>query len=240
MRQLRQKLKGSTLVELKNATLGLDRAKQKSVFISKDGKLSRDEKYIAIWNVDQNHLATIATTRYKIVQHKDAIGAVLDEIQRYGFTGKGVIRDYQDVVTLEFIFDNIKFSPVQNVGDIVHVGIRVTNSINKTTGLNGSIFAKRMVCLNGMMANKILKNGVLREVHIGNLNAKHAIRKFLKVAIDSTELLRKYVSEALKDSFEMELATKVLFELFKVDKYRKAITEKLQEKKDEFGNLTRW
>lgn len=122
------------------------------------------------------------SNRYQLLQHRDAVNYILSGIQAIGIEGSGTLRNYHDSVVVETYFDNLSIRDNSQDGNI-NLGMRFTNSFNKTKGFNGVLFGHRQVCENGMIMNKMIPNAPKLSIrHLGDIttNITDTIHKFIE------------------------------------------------------------
>lgn len=125
-----------------------------------------NEVYYPSGDASRFHVITNNTTgkevctvsdKYAILQHKDAVNLILSGIQASGITGSGTLRNYNDNVVVECYFDNLTIRDHSQDGHI-NLGMRFTNSFDKSIGFSGNMFGWRQVCKNGMLMNRMVPN----------------------------------------------------------------------------------
>jgi hypothetical protein len=226
--------KFENLGELSNIGLTLNIAQEREVWTkSLAGETTKTEVYKGIWNLNQNHLSCIGTSKYKLIQHNEAIKSVIEVLNNLNLTGTGILRDFGDKIVLEFLF---KDKTIEDGEEGIHLGFRIINSYDMSYSLFGELFAYRVACSNGMVLGKAIKDVGFRRLHYGEVDVKKIMREFLVQAINSEDKLKMLVSKAMKDTYEWQLAEEILTKLIYIKKYREKIIELLQNK----ANLTRW
>lgn len=145
--------------------------------------LNGDEsRFKVIKNSTTNSEVCTVSNRYQLLQHRDAVNHILSGIQAVGIEGAGTLRNYHDSVVVETYFDNLNIRDNSQDGHI-NLGMRFTNSFDKTKGFNGVLFGHRQVCENGMIMNKMVPNAPRLSIrHLGDITANitNTIHKFVE------------------------------------------------------------
>lgn len=227
------------LPELGRVSMSLDRAEEREVWTRKDGfEAVKSDKHKAVWNVDSSKLSCIASSNYAIVQHREIIEEFTGILQELGIDGSGILKNDGDRFVLDFVFSGVE--PIKDDAKGIKLGIRVVNSYNKSTGLNGELYGYRLVCKNGMALGRAINDVKLSQIHIGTIQVKNLIKNFIRKAIDSSERLRRLVDNAIQDTLTWEYVQQVVTEAFKIEKYREMIQQDIDTLKAEGKTINRW
>ena len=222
------------LTDLKLKTMNLNTAEVRTIDIEGKG---RTNKYKAIWNIDKNKLATIATKNYTLVQHKDVSDAFIEALQNLNLDVKGKIQQLDGKMYITAFFKNIDLIEDDATG--IMNGIRLINSFDGSTAIRGEVYAQRLVCSNGMKISKFFTE--VKRSHIGTINVKKLIEGFIHNVINQSKQLQAFVSEAMAESVEWDIAKKLFEHIFKkTKKHCRVLLEELQAEYQEKGKLTRW
>lgn len=234
----------NSTTELKLKIMGLDRAQERAIYVTDKPEdtpvsewvrsMNKAEDYKAVWNIEKNHLACIASKRYEIIQHEQGFHAAVEAIERRGLPVFGQIRNYGDRVDVNILFRDMG---VEVNGDKMTMGVKLHNSYNLTRVFGGELFSYRWACSNGMVLGKVVHCRV-RQLHMGVFDISRLMYDFIAEATNSSEQFKQYVSIAMADTYEWQLAEKVLEQMLKIKKYRELILEKLSAFKGQ--RLTRW
>jgi len=225
--------------QLRQTIKSLDKAEEREV-LSRPFKwqeptddLNVSEEHQGVWNLGTGKLACIASKRYKIIQHTDALQQLSEVLTTLNINCSGKVINERDRVTAEILFKDLHIDDGK-LG--IQLGVRIINSYDCSRSLGGELIAFRKVCTNGMIVGRA--TGIsFKRTHIGNLDARAEMREFLKKAINGTEALKKFVSEAMAETLEWDLARRVLMKLIKVKSLRELIIKNLEETE---GKMTRW
>jgi hypothetical protein len=220
----------SDFTEMMQKTKGLDRAEKKEVLVNNEIQ----GKYQAIWNVDKNRLACIASDKYTIVQHDDVMNDVVDTFKEFNLTNvQGGVTNYGDRVFLDVCFKDKVLKDDSEEG--ILIGVRFSNSYDKSATFSCEPFAYRSVCINGMVLGRIFSQIKIRQIHKGMVS-HGSIFDFMKKAIEIYEPLKILVSNAMAESIEWEMAESILKNLIIRKKYLKELKQMLVNK----TKISRW
>ena len=127
----------------------LPRAYEAPIAVLRGDKWIENENYKAIIG-ENGKVYDIVSKDYKLVEHEELVGIVLDILESRGLD----IIDIEPVVSRDGakMFCNITSKETEIVGEIVRFGIRVTNSYDRSLGINVLGYGLRLVCKNGMVA----------------------------------------------------------------------------------------
>jgi hypothetical protein len=126
-------------------------------------------RFHVIKNTSTTEEVCTVTDRYSILQHSDALNLILTGIQSSGITGAGTVRNYGNNVVVETYFDNLTVRDHSQDGHI-QLGMRFTNSFDKSIGFNGTSFGWRQSCSNGLLTDRMLPNAPhISFKHMGNV-----------------------------------------------------------------------
>lgn len=222
----------NSLANLKNGVLVLDKAEERNVLTQKVGEdASKTDRYKAIWNIQKNHLSTIASRKYKIVQHEQVFNSVIDALLDLGISCEGRLKEFHngDVASMELIFKDKEYRVKDDSKEGVTLGIRVTNGFNLWNSVQMQLFGFRVVCENGMWLGKAIGQVGCKRNHIGSIDLPQMAREFIKRVVDNNRKLQILIDESLADSFEWRLAEQLLNTMIKTTKYREILLAELQK-----------
>ena len=125
------------------------KAYEAPIAVLRGDKWIKNENYKAIVG-ENGKVYDIVSKDYKLVEHEELVGMVLDILESKNLE----VIDVEPVVSRDGakMFCNITFREGEIMGEIVRFGIRVTNSYDRTLGINILGFGLRLVCKNGMVA----------------------------------------------------------------------------------------
>jgi len=127
----------------------LPRAYEAPIAVLRGDKWIENENYKAIVGED-GRVYDIVSKDYKLVEHEELVGIVLDILESMNLE----VMDVEPVVSRygAKMVCNITFREGKIMGEIVRFGIRVTNSYDRSLGINVLGYGLRLVCKNGMVA----------------------------------------------------------------------------------------
>lgn len=142
-----------SLNDLVNLAHTLDHATAHEVYYP-SGDASR---FRVIKNDATNREVCTISDRYSILQHNDALNLILTGIEAAGITGGGVLRNYHNNIIVETFFDNLTIRD-HSQDSYIQLGMRFTNSFDKSIGFTGGLTGWRQICSNGMLLGRLLPN----------------------------------------------------------------------------------
>lgn len=228
--------------ELMNIARTLDRAEERPLLTTNPSdpkELIPIPTHRVIWNTDNNKLSTVATEQYSIVQHQEAFVPLATALQAFGLPITGWVRNERDRVTAFIKFDTKTVSDDQ---EGINLGIKIVNTYDGTHALQGELWAYRMACSNGMVLGKVIPNTTYYQVHRGSFDVVKEMEKFIRTAIEKSDVLQGLVSESIKKTMEWEYIELLLPKLERTNKWRVRIEDELRRVREEkLGKpLTRW
>jgi len=166
--------------------------------IYKTGDLEQESRFDVIWNTSTGKEICPITKKYQILQHRDAVYAILEAVTAAGITGSGTLRNFGDVISSELYFDNLTMDDPSS-DQTIQLGMRFTNSFNKSTGFHGDAFAFRQACKNGMLVNRILEKSIpISFMHTGNILSRvsDAVKSFITNLVTIEETMVSLISKS--------------------------------------------
>jgi len=128
---------------------------------------------VAIKNPDTDEVLEVVSDKYKIVQNRDLLNAIMPVVEDLGMNPEPTIRTAKNGAMTFFKFHgnaNVgKLSTEIQVGDIVRFGAEFFNSYDKSIRLGFHITAERLACLNGMVVPGTIQEIFVR--HVGSVTA---------------------------------------------------------------------
>jgi len=156
-------------------------------------------------NTTQEEVCTVSD-RYSILQHSDALNLIVSGLQAAGITGSGTLRNYNNNVVVECYFDNLTVRDYSQDG-YIQLGMRFTNSFNKTVGFNGTAFGWRQVCQNGLLMNRMVPNAPQMTLkHMGNVIERITdnVKSFVENIVKMEGSLLTIINEARNEIITFE------------------------------------
>lgn len=228
---------GSSLAELRNEALLLDTAEVRPIMVS---PYNAEEKgFKAIWNNEQEQVATIVSDRYNLVQHRQVIHSVIDAISGLNLKATGQIGNAGNRVFVDINFTDSKLYAQQ--GEEFIAGVRIINSYNCTTGIMVLPHLMRLACSNGMVVNvRWVQAFNIRHTEKLAKDFQATIEKMIKDMVNGNEKLKALINDCIKDSIEWQSMVKILAKLLTGrEKHIEAIKAIMTAKGTE-KPLTRW
>jgi 3-hydroxyacyl-CoA dehydrogenase len=225
------------LAELKDQTMGFDRAEMRDVHIVKDGEDYLSKRHMGIWNVDRNELACLAPKSYMVIQHRYATECLIEALTSLNIKAKAQLKKSEHGIQIDFDFPDSKME-LTEVGESFTTGIRIVSDYSQVAGLVIAARVTRLACSNGMIVNDIVKPRRIKYTEELKVTIEGLIDKIIKEIVTSDDKLANMVSICMKDSVEwqaLRLLTKALF------KKKKHVAEILSRVKiSEEGRVSRW
>ena len=156
-------------------------------------------------NTTQEEVCTVSD-RYSILQHSDALNLIVSGLQAAGITGAGTLRNYNNNVVVECYFDNLTVRDHSQDGHI-QLGMRFTNSFNKTVGFNGMAFGWRQVCQNGLLMSRMVPNAPQMTLkHMGDVVERitNNVKSFVENIVKMEGSLLTIINEARNEIITFE------------------------------------
>ncbi len=226
----------SGVQEFKALGMKLDRAELKPLHVeTSPAELVLDEKHKAVWNIDKAELATVVSPAYKVFQHRDFVDTAVETISNLGLPVKGNVIDLGNKVYATIMIDK----QVEIAGEKFWLGFRIANSYDKTSAIRGDFYAIRLACQNGML----VAHGeeiVLREKHTTKEDVEQLIMKMINNSAKISQEMNMLISEAMEQTFEGELLSKIYKALNLNEKWQEIITEQLHKDWGAKPVYTKW
>jgi hypothetical protein len=184
------------------------------------------KELVGVYNYSQDKMATSVSKDYNLLLHQDYFNVFADSLNNLGmkYTMKIFEQGHKAYADIAFEGQNLKY---EKLGEEFITGIIITNSYNKTTGINIMPKFTRLACMNGMVMSRFGQTLNLRH----NSGLVHEISVFierrLNDLINKYSELEKYVSESMKDSIEWLSACKIMAQFVKNKKHREEIFRRL-------------
>lgn len=191
-----------SLDELVDYANTLDRATSHEVYYP-SGEASR---FHVIKNDTTDKEVCTVSDKYAILQHNDALNLIISGIRAAGITGGGVMRNYHDNVVVECFFDNLTVRDHSQDGHI-QLGMRFTNSFNKSVGFSGEAYSWRQSCANGMLTSRLLPNAPhIFFKHMGDVVERitNNVKSFVENIVKMEGSLLTIINEARNEIITFE------------------------------------
>ena len=196
--------KFGSVSELESKILGMDTFSEQKIKVV--GQRNKIESHKAIWNENENVLASMVTNKYMLVQHKEAFLPLIDTLKKTGMTNvTGFIGATKNQASMFVKFDDPRATIDLGNGDIVQMAVWMRHSVDGYLALHGTLGGYRMVCANGMMVGKIL--GGVRQIHKGSTVkafTKHFYTDLIKVMMDNSDKLRDIIKRSMAELLKQE------------------------------------
>lgn len=191
---------------------GLDSAAETPLFIMERRNVQNRRRKVpgskAIINTATGDVVCLVSTRYNILQHSTAFAALTEAVRSLGLDGEArfAIEDDNDLVRVAAVFPTVTI-PTQT-GERIELGVRLTNSYNKTNSFHGEIFLYRPDIGGGKyetagIAAPWARVGVPRMAKHHTTNSVMAIEQdiedFISNVIGSVDLIGAIINSAADD-----------------------------------------
>jgi hypothetical protein len=154
--------------QLREELSNLSTISPQKVAVLVNGEYKTVNNRVALWNDTYKTCNGIASDNYKIVQHEQCFGMLIDAIEKVGIEHANArVWENKDgaKAKLYLKFNELQFDGPD--GKALHLGYKVTNSYDKTTGLRFDGFGIRQTCTNGMHFKHLVGSFSVR--HLGGI-----------------------------------------------------------------------
>ena len=228
-----------SLAELKNISMGLDRAEAWDLYGEKDGTDRYEcKRNMLVMNIDRNVMACIARKSYTVIQHRHAVESVVDALTSLNIRCEATLKASKHAIQLDVDFPD-KFVELTKVNEKFTCGMRLSNDYSQQFGLLIAPRIKRLACSNGMIVVDIVKPKHIKWNEQLTVELQGLIDELIKDLINSDQKLQDVVSICMQDSVEWNTAKLLLQFMFKKKKHIKEIFARLPSQKD-ISKVTRW
>jgi len=215
-----------TLEEVYDATSNLDKAQLMPLKIQ-DGEQIKDvENWKAVYNVSKGKMCSAVVPHYTVVQHKEYLDGFAEALNRLNVKFSMGINPIGNRVFADIIFENknLKFD---KLNEEFTTGLRLSNSYDKSYGINVAPRYTRLACTNGMVLSRNEKTLSIKHID----SRIREIEKFIEIKIaeivNQNQDLQMLVSSSMKDSLEWKLCCKIIEKLFEQPKHREQVLKRL-------------
>ena len=148
----------------------------------------------AVVDLDTGNVLGVVSPRYKIVKNSDLLKVITPAMEEYKMETKPVITQSRGGAITYFKFMGEKHQGEINKGDIVRFGFEFFNSYDGSTPIGFHIIALRLVCVNGLVVPKSIKELYMRHSAGANTaDVKTSLSDFFPKLKEVTELWKKWV-----------------------------------------------
>lgn len=153
-------------------------------------------------NLRSGSLAAVTGTEYAILQHGDAFGVSANVVQSLGAKALYRVENDGNVARMEVLFPDIAVKDDTKEG--VTLGVRMSNSYDKSCGFHGELFGYRQYCSNGMYSRKLLGEINISARHVGEnfINLEKDVLNFVKYVMDSPNVVESVIANAISSKLE--------------------------------------
>jgi len=201
------KIKFESVSDLKLKGMQLDPAVSTEVYFKspENSEIVRLPSYKAIYNTEQRKIASVVSKEYRLVEHRPVVEAFTEVLSKLNLNSFGTIWNYGNRMYIDTAFGD------KEIAEGVKIGVRLKNSYDTYTSFGLEAYGYRTACQNGMFLGKVLKKELtVNRLHVGEINIRDTVAQFIKNLINSEVTLQNYVNEAMKESFEWDVAEKLL------------------------------
>lgn len=220
------KLVCESLEDVEKVTGQLDTASLVPIKVVDGGVDKNVDNWKGVYNNTQGVLCTSVVPYYNLVRHKQYFDGFAQALNRLGIDFKMIIQQSGNkaFADVEFKDRNVKFD---KLNEEFVTGIRLVNSYNKSTGLNISPRFTRLACTNGMIITRSEKTLSIKHTSKIVNEIEKFIETRLNAIIEKDDELKVWVSGAMEDSIEWNVACKIMGKLFAQVKHREGILKNL-------------
>lgn len=193
---------------------------EKQDALRRNGHTVDVEDYIFVHNRTDDRVATVASTDYQLVQHPQFFDPVLEAVSAaLPDVSQVTIRDDRERVDVEILPDR----PTTIKDEDFRIGVRFSNSFDRSVRARTSPFILRLVCSNGMLGRSLFDQRHWR--HYGNaVDPKKAAKDVRHLVGEANDQLPSVINRAA--SLRVEEPEFVLEEAGFGPRYREEILER--------------
>lgn len=153
-------------------------------------------------NLRTGTLAAVTGMEYSVLQHGDALGVAMNTIHGLGIDALYAIENDGNVARMEVLFPGI--SVQDDTQDGVMMGVRLSNSYDKSTSFRGEFFGFRQWCANGCYSKRILGEININARHVGEnfSSLEKDVLKFVRHVIESPKVVQSVITQAIEAKVE--------------------------------------
>lgn len=216
----------NTLEEVYAATEHLDVATEEPFFLYNGNAYEQISNFKCIKNQTQGIHCASVSENYNLVQHKEYFNAFATALSRLNIPYKATIQSAGNKAFADFNFINDK-AKFTELNEEFTTGIRLTNSYNKSCGVNVAPRYTRLACTNGMILTRTEQSVSVRHNSTILKDIESFVEKRISNIINEHKDLQVMVSESMLDSIEWSVACNILKTTFKQAVHREEILKRL-------------
>ena len=208
----------------------IDNVKFKKL-LTEDGTPINDRR--AVVDLDTGNVLGVVSPRYKIVRNSELLEAVQPAIEDLKLNTQPKISQARDGAITYFRFLGEKHQGEVRKGDIVRFGLEFFNSYDGSTPIGFHIIAERLVCINGLVVPKSV-----RELHVRHSAGASAeglrenLVEFFPQVKRVVELWKKW-NDIQPTKIQLEETMNGLFS----NKHQEAFLERFESSRNQDKNL---
>jgi len=229
----------SDIKSLETQVLNFHKHSEKNVFVNLNGDFSQAENFKGIYNETTQKVDGILTQRYKLIRHTDAMIPLVDMLRQLGLTEVSgyTFCNGKRAYAMVWFEDTSRQIEVKK-GDIIKLGILVSNSVDGTLAMWGQVMGLRLICMNGMVTENLIKS--FNKIHLGEGSITEEAGAFFKDLIinitQHSEILRDIIGRNIGEMINSKIYDEILNGINLPEKHIKAILENLKE----FDSVSKW
>jgi len=215
-----------TLEEVKKATNNLDKASLLPIKIQDGSVLKNVDNWKAVYNISKGKMCSAVVPYYTVVQHKEYLDGFSEALNRLGIKFKMNIQPIGNRVVADITFENknIKFD---KLNEEFTTGLRLTNSYDKSYGINVAPRYTRLACTNGMVLTRNEVTLSIKHIDKRIREIEKFIEKKIAEIVNQNEGLQVLVSSSMKDSLEWKFCCRIIEKLFSQPKHIENILKQI-------------
>jgi len=215
-----------SLKDVQSATDNLDKAKLLPLKIQ-DGQQIKDvDNWKGVYNVSKGKMCSAVVPHYTVVQHKQYLDGFAEALNRLNIKYTMKINPIGNRVFADIMFENknLKFD---KLNEEFTTGLRLSNSYDKSYGINVAPRFTRLACTNGMVLTRSEKTLSIKHIDTRVREIESFIEKKISEIVNQNQDLQFLVSTSMKDSLEWKACCFILEKLFEQPKHREQVLKRL-------------
>jgi len=153
----------------------------------------------AIIDATDNRVLGVVSSRYKVIKNEDLLNAIIPVAEDIGMKSEPIVSKTRGGSVTLFRFTSEKIAGEVQKGDIVQFGVEFFNSYDGSYPVGFHITAMRLVCLNGMVVPRSIKELSIRHMKSASPMAiKQELGNYFGNTQNALEIWRKWASERPK------------------------------------------
>jgi len=182
---------------------------KRKVYVSHNGEFVEIEKHYAVVNAGNGYVYDIVTSRYEIVRHEEVVDAVKTALAEYE-----IEPTYFDVILSgehgARMFVKVLWQDETIKGDKLQLGMLVTNSYDRSMGINAGGFGLRIACQNQMVFGK----EIAFEYTLHTTNVRERLAEMMPNVLDKLEQVVDIVNMAMSDTVSLREVAELIRGLY--------------------------